>query len=527
MTLRWYPDRAAPGFTPAALLAAAARPREQAFVVADPATGAIGVGFGGELRRGDDGWPLRGVLPPLYPEWLGDRGFLEDHRLRFPYMTGAMANGIATAELVIAVARAGALGIFGAAGLAPARVDAALAVIARALGDDAPGWGSNLIHAPHEPAVEQAIVDLYLHRRVRTVEASAFLDLQPTVVQLAFTGLRRAGERVVRRARVIAKVSRPEVARRFMGPAPGAMLRDLVAAGRLRPDEAALADGLPVAEDITAEADSGGHTDNRPLLALLPRLLSLRRELGAPVRLGAAGGLGTPAAVAAAFAAGAAYVVTGSVNQATRESGLADAGKRMLAEADLADLAMAPAADMFEVGARVQVLRRGSLFAARAARLYDLYSRHDALEAIPAAERAGLERDVFRRPLAEVWDDTARHFAERDPTQLARAARDPRHRLALVFRWYLGLSSRWAIDAVPERRADWQIWSGPAIGACNAWLRGTPLADPSARGVVDLALHLLEGAAAVARAQQLRSAGAAVPLEAFHPAPRPHADPAP
>lgn len=522
MTLRWHPDREPPGFTPAALRAAAARPREQAFVVADPTTAAVGVGFGGALRQGGE-WPVLGILPPVYPEWLGDRTFLEDHGLRFPYMTGAMANGIASVELVIAVARAGALGIFGAAGLDIARVDAGLEAIERALGPGASGWGSNLIHSPHEPALEQATVDLYLRRRVRTVEASAFLNLRPTVVQYAFTGLRRDGDRVVRQGRVIAKVSRPEVARQFMRPAPTALLRELVAAGRLRAHEAALAESLPVSEDITAEADSGGHTDNRPLLALLPRLAALRDELGARVRLGAAGGLGTPAAVAAAFAAGAAYVVTGSINQAARESGLSDEGRRMLAAADLADVAMAPAADMFELGARVQVLRRGTMFAARASKLYDLFTRHDALESLPAAERAQLERDVFRRPLADVWQDTARFFAERDPSQVARAEHDPRHRLALVFRWYLGLSSRWAIDAVPERRADYQIWSGPAIGACNAWLRGSHLEDPRARGVVDLALNLLAGAAAIARAQQLRSAGAAVPPEAFHPAPRPYA----
>lgn len=527
--LCWRPGDEPAGFSPAALLAAAARPREPAFVVVDPADGAVGVGFGGAVHGERGGLPLLGALPPVYPEWLGDRGFLDDHGLRFPYMTGAMASGIAGADLVVAAARAGLLAVFGAAGLALGRVEAGLDAITRALGPDARGWASNLIHSPHEPALERALVELYLRRDVRTVEASAFLQLQPTVVRYAFTGLRRDGDRVVRRHRVIAKVSRPEVALQFMRPAPPALLRELVAAGLLAADEAALAEGLPVAEDITAEADSGGHTDNRPLLALLPRLAALRAELGLDrVRLGAAGGLGAPAAVAAAFAAGAAYVVTGSVNQATRESGLAAAGKRMLAAADLADVAMAPAADMFELGARVQVLRRGTLFAARATRLYDLFTRHASLAELPPAERAALERDVFRRPLADVWTDTERFFAARDPDQLARAARDERHKLALVFRWYLGLSSRWALDAADERRADWQIWSGPAIGACNAWLRGSHLERPDARGVVDLALNLLEGAAVVTRAQQLRSAGAPVPAAAFHPAPRPLAvDPEP
>ena len=77
-----------------------------------------------------------------------------------------------------------------------------------------------------------------------------------------------------------------------------------------------------MADDVTCEADSGGHTDRRPLLVLLPVIRQLRDELTPPggwprpVRIGAAGGLGDPAAVAAAFALGADYVVTGSVNQA-------------------------------------------------------------------------------------------------------------------------------------------------------------------------------------------------------------------
>ena len=36
----------------------------------------------------------------------------------------------------------------------------------------------------------------------------------------------------------------------------------------------------------------------------------------------------------------------------------------------------------------------------------------------------------------------------------ARAARDAKHRMALAFRWYLGLSSRWANAGEPSRRVD-------------------------------------------------------------------------
>ena len=134
--------------------------------------------------------------------------------------------------------------------------------------------------------------------------------------------------------------------------------------------------------------------------------------------------IATPAAAVAAFAMGAAYVMTGSVNQACVESGTSDAVRKMLAETRQADVAMAPAADMFEMGVTVQVLKRGTMFPMRAARLYDLYRAHNSLESIPAAERDKLEKTLFRTELADIWSQTRSYFLARDPRQVERADRD-------------------------------------------------------------------------------------------------------
>jgi hypothetical protein len=120
-----------------------------------------------------------------------------------------------------------------------------------------------------------------------------------------------------------------------------------------------------------------------------------------------------------------------------------------------------------------------------------------------------------------VWQDTQRFFAARAPEQLDLAARDPKHRMALVFRWYLGRSSRWAIDGVADRVMDYQIWCGPAMGAFNAWARGSFLEPLANRDVVQIALNLLEGAAVLSRAQQLRALGVQLPVAAFDFRPRP------
>jgi PfaD family protein len=210
---------------------------------------------------------------------------------------------------------------------------------------------------------------------------------------------------------------------------------------------------------------------------------------------------------------GAAFIVTGSVNQACRESGSSDAVRQMLAEAEQADCAMAPAADMFEMGVKVQVLKRGTMFPMRATKLHELYRNYSSLEELPDAERAALEKNLFRAPLEEIWRQTREFFLRRDPAQVPRAEADPKHRMALVFRWYLGQSSRWANAGEPTRALDYQVWCGPAMGAFNEWVRGSFLEQPQNRRVVTVARNLLHGAAVLTRLHLLRCQGVAVPAD--------------
>jgi PfaD family protein len=523
--LTWVPAGDPPAFGGPGLLAAVRRIREPLYLI-DGGPAGTGVAVGGRVG-GPDGFPVAGTLPPLYPEWLGDRTFAETHQTRFSYAAGEMAGGIATTTLVTEMARAGMLAFFGSAGLPLSRVEAAIGELTSRLPGQA-SWGVNLIHSPAKPAFEDALADLLLRTGVPAVSASAFMELTPAVVRLACSGLGLDDQGRVRRPRrLLAKVSRPEVAAQFLAPAPPGMLADLVAAGQLTAREAELAARVPVAEDITVEADSGGHTDNRPLVALLPAIKALRDQMCSehgydrPVRVGAAGGLGTPDAVAAAFALGAAYVLTGSVNQACTESGLSADGRLMLSQAEMTDVVMAPSADMFEFGARVQVLRRGTMFPFRAGQLYQVYTAYRSWAEVPEQARQRIERDLLRGSFGDTWAVTRQYWQARAPEEVERAERDPWHQMALVFRWYLGMSSRWAADGDQSRRADYQIWCGPAMGAFNAWTAGTFLAAPENRTVVQVARNLLEGAAVITRAQQLRSYGVGVPPQAFAFRPRP------
>jgi PfaD family protein len=275
----------------------------------------MGIAVDGQLsvtgKRGND---IVAFSLPVPPEYLGDPTFLNTYGLRYAYMAGSMANGISSEAMIIALGRAGMLGAFGAGGLVPERLESAIQCIQQALPEGP--YAFNLIHSPAEPALERGAVDLFLKYKVRVVEASAYIRLTPHVVRYRVAGLQQGQDGSVQiRNRIIAKLSRREVAEQFLQPAPAKILTQLVDQGMISQIQARLAESVPMADDVTVEADSGGHTDNRPLVCLMPSIIDLRDTLQAqhqyenPVRVGAAGGIGTPISALGAFMMGAAKLL--------------------------------------------------------------------------------------------------------------------------------------------------------------------------------------------------------------------------
>lgn len=441
-------------------------------------------------------------------ESLGSPAFRAAHGVRCAYVAGAMARGIASVELVTRMGRAGLLSYFGAGGLRLEALEQAIEQIQAALPDGQP-YGVNLIHNVLMPEVEERTVDLLLARGVRRAEAAAYIQVTPALVRYRVSGLHRLPDgQVVAPNRVLGKASRPEVAEQFLSPPPAEVVAALAAEGRITAEEAALAGAVPLADDLCAEADSGGHTDKQVAWCILPSFLRLRERIAllhpraGQVRVGIAGGLGTPEAIAAAFVLGAEFVLTGSINQCTVEAGTSDAVKELLAAAGVQDTEMCPAGDMFEIGAKIQVLRRGVMFPGRANALYELYRRHDSIEALDARTLAKLERQYFGgRTVAEVWQETRDYYARVAPEQIAQAERNPKQRMGMIFRWYYVRAGRLAKAGRPEDRIDFEIHCGPAMGAFNAWVHGTPLADWRRRHVDEIGLKLMSEAARLLEAR--------------------------
>ena len=108
--------------------------------------GYIGFTNAGDLSTSAGTVPILAFTPPASAENLGSATFRHVYGVKYAYMAGAMANGIASADLVIALGRAGMLASFGAAGLVPQRIEEAIAKIQDALPNQP--YAFNLIHSP-------------------------------------------------------------------------------------------------------------------------------------------------------------------------------------------------------------------------------------------------------------------------------------------------------------------------------------------------------------------------------------------
>ena len=438
-------------------------------------------------------------LPNLTAEAFGDPQFKKDYGLKYALYGGAMANGIASSDMVIALGKAGCMGSYGSGGMRLEIVEQEIDKIKAALGNKP--YMINML-SNRNADMEMKLAQLLVDKGVPAVEASAYIIPSEALVYYRVKGLRMdADGTICIPHKIIAKVSREEVLEKFVCPPAANDVQNLLSKGLITAEEAALAAKIPMADDITAEADSGGHTDGRPMVSMLPALIALANRKQAEfgyqkkVRVGAGGGVGTGLSCLGAFEMGAAYVVTGSVNQACVESGTSEYVKQVLAETAMADVTMAPCADMFESGAKVEVIKKKTMYAQNAAKLYEYYVKYPSFDAIPAPDRDRIEKKILKDSFLNIWNGTKEYFSRVDPSKIPLAEKNPKMKMALVFRWYLGSSSRWAVQGAPDRKFDMQIWCGQAMGAFNLWVKGTPLEKAENRHVGEIANLLLSSCA--------------------------------
>lgn len=447
------------------------------------------------------------VAPPGKPsavtaESLGSDAFKAEYGVKYAYVAGAMAWGIATEALVGRLANAGLMGYFGTAGLSLDQVAQGIRRIREGVHNGG-AFGMNLRHQINEPRRVGSLVDLFLKHGINNVEVSGFLQIAPALVRYRLTGLGRddAGRLTVSH-RIMAKLSRPEEAEIFLSPAPERLVDGLLKDETITAAQAELAKDVAMADDICVASDSGGPTDQGMMTVLLPTMIRLRDEMAGrfgydkKIRVGAAGGIGTPEAAAAAFLLGADFILTGSINQCTVEAGTSEFVKNLLQQINVQDTDYAPESDMFEFGTQVQVVKKGVFFPARANKLYQLYREYDAWEEIDPHTRQQIESRFLKCSFNDAYRQATTLFSKNQPEEVERSARNAKQKMSLVFRWYLDQAMQWALQGKAARKVDYQVYCGPALGAFNQWVKGTGLADWQHRHVDEIAEKLMQGTAA-------------------------------
>lgn len=438
-------------------------------------------------------------LPQEGKVFLGSKTFCKDYKIKHPYVAGAMYRGVASVELVVKLGKANMLGYFGTGGLNLSEIESSIQRIKSELTNNE-SFGMNLLHHFGDQELEMKTIELYLKEEIKYIEASAFMQMTKALVYFRVKGLRKDNTgKVYGTNRIMAKISRPEVAEVFMSPAPERLLNQLISEGKITTDEAALAANIPMSYDICVEADSGGHTDAGIAMVILPVIQKLRTDLqtnlnlSESIRVGLAGGIGTPESIVCAFMMGADFVLTGSINQCTVEAGTSEIVKDLLQEMNVQDTDYAPAGDMFEMGAKVQVLKKGVLFSPRANKLYALYNQYDKLESLPDNVRKQLEKNYFKRSLNEVWEEAKKyHVSKGNQATIEKAETNGKLKMGIVFKWYFGFSSSIALKGEATRKVDFQVHTGPSLGAFNQWVKGTKLESWRERHVDEIGEMLME-----------------------------------
>ena len=438
------------------------------------------------------------VVPvQLQAQSLGSQSFMHRYKLKYAYAAGAMYRGIASPALVTHMARHQLLSFLGTGGLSLQEIEACIRQVQQDLPAGA-SFGVNLLHSPYKPEREMQQVKLLLSLGINLVEASAYMGLTEAIVYYRVQGLYEEAGVVKARNRIMAKLSRPEVAFYFLEPAPTNLLKALQIKGFITADQARLAACIPIADDLCVEADSGGHTDQGMPYAVFPVIRKMCDEAMQKhcytevIHVGAAGGIGTPEAAAASFSMGADFVLTGSVNQCTVEAGTSDAVKDLLQQMNVQDSDYAPAGDLFEVGAKIQVLKKGLFFSVRANKLYDLYKTIGNLKSLDTSLQKQIEERYFKKSFDQIFEELKQR---KSPEEIDKAEKNPKVKMAMVFKWYFHHTTIWAITGDTDFRTDYQIHCSPALGAFNQLVKGTALQDWRQRHPGNIADFIMQGAA--------------------------------
>jgi trans-AT polyketide synthase, acyltransferase and oxidoreductase domains len=402
---------------------------------------------------------------------LGDPRVARAYHLRLPYLVDALPYGVSGPAMLRRLAGAGLFGFLGTRGVPVTQVETDVDDL-RA--EDVRGrWGIELPAERLDPERASAITSLALSSGVGHAVTAGWAGVSPQLVRWRFargsTG--GAGPR-----RLLVRVTGSHQVEAFLRPPPAELIAPLVRSGQLDPAEADHARRHPVATDLFVQPEPEGGATAGLLMSVLRATSQTRRDGEESVPVGV-GGIGTAEEIASAVLLGADFIVTGAINQTAPQARTCDAVKDLLATVTMADTVLAPSAELFRLGGREHMVRKATLFPARAAHLYALHLARVSPADFSPQTRHLLESEYFGEPLEEV----------------IRSAPEPR--LVDLLTRYFDLGTSAALAGRMEHQLNWHIPSGQEMGAFNLAADGLGLADWAGRDVDVVAERLMTAGA--------------------------------
>lgn len=440
---------------------------------------------------------------------LGSNSFRQDYRLDYAYLVGSMHLGITSKELVVKLAKSKMLGFLSTKGVLLEKVESDIKWIKSQLHKGV-CFGVNLFY-DCKPKETEELISLYLKLQVNVIEVSGFQNITSELALYRLKGLTISEAGDIHCAnKIIAKVTRPEVAALFMKPAPEYIVNQLLEQKKITAQQAELSQKIPMSHDICAQADSGWNTDRQLPSILLPSIQSLRDEIqknkhyGNTIRIGLAGGIGTPQAVANAFLMGADFILTGSINQCTVEAATSELVKNLLQSINVQDTDYIPSSDFLEFGQQSQVLRKGVMFPSRVNKLYDLYEKYDDINHIPNNTITKLKQNYFGKNLDTKWTEIFEKSNSQDRHIIVEDGNESEISMEHILKYYIELTCSLALEGEKEYQENFQIHTGPSLGAFNQWVKNTSIENWQQRHVDEIGIKMMNDAIKILEdAQQL------------------------
>ena len=422
------------------------------------------------------------------------RRFVDDYRLTYPYVAGGIGYGISSRQMVEAAARNGILGFLDMTDRPLADVEADLNALTHALGEKHARYGCTISQGLSDEVSVDKLFELVNTYHVQVLEAHDDPQISEKLVEYRLRTFDQRGEAT---NRLLIKTGNPVVLEEIMKPISETILLKLQQRGKLTAQQVERGRRMALATDVCVMADPGGLTSHGSPFVLLPHALMLRDQFTRqyqyeqPIHVGLGGGIGSPLAVQTALSMGADFVHTSSVNLCTVESGLHPYTKQLLQDISLEDTGYAPCSDfLFNPNKKIQVVKKGVLFPARANKLHDLFKQHTSVEEIDPKVIAQLEEKFYQKTLTSVWADIVQKRQE-TPDLITKALQNKKYYLYLLFQEYYHSSALWAVKGDASKVLNFQIPCGSELGALNRQLHATPMQAWADRSVAEIARWLL------------------------------------